>query len=104
MLATHLFQQVNYWLLPLVRWSQTTAESVATAQPVLSEQVIVQPGDSYFFAAGDYRLRVLTGQLWLPEHGILVAGAQVTLRVDECGVASRPATARPVVFTLCLQK
>ena len=104
MLATHLFQQVNHWLWPLSRWSQTTAKSVAPTQSMPSEQLIVQPGDSYFFAAGLYQVRVLTGQLWLPEHGILTAGAQVALRVEDDGVAARPATAHPVVFTVCPHK
>ena len=101
MIATHFFQQVNQWFVPFVRHSQTTAESAAPAQPAASEQVIVQPGDSYFFDAGAYRLRVLTGDLWLPEHGILRAGAQLALCVEEGGVESRPATAYPVVFIVC---
>jgi hypothetical protein len=49
MIATHFFQQVNQWFVPFVRHSQTTAECAAPAQPATSEQVIVQPGDSYFF-------------------------------------------------------
>ena len=104
MFATHYIQHVNHWFSPLSRWSQTTAESVTPAQAMPSEQIIVQPGDVYFLAAGTYHVRVLTGQRWLPEHGILTAGAQVALRVEDDGVEARPATAHPVVFTLCPHK
>ena len=93
MIATHFSQQVNQWFVPSVRHSQTTAESAAPAQPAASEQVIVQPGDSYFFDAGTYRLRVLTGALWLPEHGILTAGEQLALCGGRWGrIAARDRT------------
>ena len=77
MFATHFFQHIHDWFAPLSRLTQPT-----TTPTVPVEQVIVQPGDAYFLAAGAYRVRVLTGQLWLPEHGILAAGAQRHLRVD----------------------
>lgn len=97
MFAAHFFQQVNQWFAPLSRLSQPASAAAA------AEQIIVQPGDTYFLAAGAYQLRVLTGHLWLPEHGILAPGAQRDLRVDWRGVEIRPATARPVVFTVVPQ-
>ena len=98
MFAVHFFQQINHWFAPLSRLTHQASEAT-----VPTEQIIVQPGDTYFLAAGAYQLHVLTGNLWLPEHGILAAGAQRDLRVDWRGVELRPATARPVVFTLCPQ-
>ena len=94
MFAAHFFQQVNHWFAPLSRLSQPASAAAAAGQ------IIVQPGDSYFLAAGAYQVRVLTGRLWLPEQGILTAGAQVELCADWRGVELRPATARPVVFTV----
>lgn len=96
MFAAHFFQQMNQWLPALSRLTQPTHAATAPA-----EQIILQPGDTYFLAAGVYRVRVLTGQLWLPEHGILTAGAQRDLRVEWRGLELQPAVARPVVFTLC---
>lgn len=94
MFASHFFQQINHWFPPLSRLTRPTR----AAAP--AEQIIVQPDDGYFLAAGAYQLRVLTGHLWLPDHGILAPGAQRDLRVDWRGVEIRPATARPVVFTV----
>lgn len=96
MFAAHFFQQMNQWLPALSRLTQPTQAATAPTQ-----QIIVQPGDTYFLAAGAYRIRVLTGQLWVPEHGILAAGAQRDLRVDWRGLELRPATRHPMVFTLC---
>ncbi len=102
MFATHFFQQINQWLPALSRPTQSM-DIPTTAEQAAVEQVIVQPGDTYFLAAGTYRLHVLTGQLWLPEQDIFGAGAQCELRVDWRGLELRPATARPVVFTLRAQ-
>ena len=62
--------------------------------------LIVQPGGAYFLAAGTHRLRVLTGELWIPEVGIFGGGDRIDLRVDGQGVMLRPAAAHPAVFTL----
>lgn len=96
MFAAHFFQHINHWFAPLSRLTQQAHASAAPA-----EQIIVQPGDMYFLAAGVYQVRVLTSYLWLPEQGILRAGTQVELRVDWRGIELQPATARPVVFTIC---
>jgi len=62
--------------------------------------LIVQPGDTYFLAGGAYRLRVLTGELWVPEAGIYGAGERIDLQVAAQGVMLRPATAGPIAFTI----
>ncbi|MFN8491592.1 MAG: hypothetical protein U0350_28600 [Caldilineaceae bacterium] len=98
MFAAHFFQHINDWFPVLSHLTQPAQTATAPA-----EQIIVQPGDTYFLAAGAYQLRVLTGHLWLPEHGLLAAGTQRNLRVDWRGLELRPAAAHPVVFTLSLQ-
>ena len=98
MFAANFFQQVHHWFAPLSRW---THQASTPASPTI--QLIVQPGDAYFLAAGVYRLRVLAGQLWLPEQGILMEGAQRELRVDWRGVELRPAGGGPVVVTVSAQ-
>jgi len=89
------------------RWQQVTKFYKRLQQALLAPfyqtataPIIVQSGDTYFLAAGAYRLRVLTGELWIPEVGIYSAGDRVDLQVDGQGVTLRPATAEPIAFTL----
>lgn len=97
MIATYPFQQVKQWLPTwgrLIQWAAVAPVNTPTLQ------VILQPGDTYFVKAGDYRLRVLTGQLWIPEQGIFADGDRINLPVDGQGVMLRTAAAHPAVFTL----
>lgn len=98
MLASNLFQQVHSWLPTLGRFSQAAAEPTVDA-PL--RQLLLQPGDFYFLDEGSYRLRVLAGQLWIPEQGIFAAGELVQLFSDQQGLALRTADDRPAVFVVC---
>lgn len=98
MIATHRFPQVKPWL---AIWSRLTQWAVTAPVKRPAAQVILQPGDTYFVKAGSYRLRVLTGQLWIPEEGIFAGGDCIDLRVDGQGVTLHLAAAHPTVFTLC---
>jgi len=90
------------------RWQQVAGICKRLQQALLAPlrqapttPLIVQPGDVYLLAAGTYRLRVLTGELWIPEVGILGGGDRIDLQVNGQGVMLRPAAAYPAVFTLC---
>ena len=89
------------------RWQQATDICKRLQRAILAlfhhtptTPLIVQSGDAYFLAGGAYRLRVLTGELWIPEVGIFGGGDRIDLRVDGQGVMLRPAAAHPAVFTL----
>ena len=97
MIATQHFQQVKQWL---PTWHRLTQSIVTAPAKHPATQVILQPGDTYFMKAGVYRLRVLTGQLWIPEQGIFADGDRLNLPVDGQGVTLRAATAHPAVVTL----
>lgn len=90
------------------RWQQVIGHYRRLQQALLAPlrrtpttPLIVQPGDAYFLAAGTHRLRMLNGELWIPEVGIYGAGDRIDLQVDGQGVMLRPAAAHPAVFTLC---
>lgn len=97
MIATQQFQQVKQWL---PTWGRLAQWIVTAPAKNPATQVILQPGDTYFVKAGIYRLRVLTGQLWIPEQGIFADGDRIHLPVDGQGVTLRTAAAQPAVFTL----
>lgn len=89
------------------RWQQVTGICKHLYQAILAPfhqattaPQIVQPDDTYFLAGGAYRLRVLTGELWIPEAGIYSAGERIDLQVAAQGVGLRPAAAQPIAFTL----
>jgi hypothetical protein len=98
MIATYPFQQVKQWL---PTWGRLIQRAVVVPVNTPTLQVILQPGDTYFVKAGTYRLRVLTGELWIPEKGIFGEGDRIDLRPDGQGLTLRPAVAHPAVFTLC---
>jgi hypothetical protein len=100
MLSSHLLQQVNHWLPTWGRASQDAAEPTSTA---VTRQLQLQPGDFYFLDAGSYQVRVLAGEIWIPEHGIFAAGEQVHLLPDRQGLSLRTADDRPAVFTVCTE-
>jgi hypothetical protein len=98
MLATHLLQQVHSWLPALGRLSPQAVEPAGDA-PI--HQLLLQPGDFYFLDEGSYRLRVLAGQLWIPQQGIFAAGELVHLLPDRAGLSLRTADDRPAAFWVC---
>lgn len=83
--------------LPLRTW---VGKRFAWLTPIPAQQIQLPAAERYHLAAGSYRLRVLTGSVWLPEIGIFHAGEQVRLTVDAAGLAIHGYAQQPAVLAV----
>jgi hypothetical protein len=87
----------HHWLPNLI---DTLRRWLPTAAPTEVRQLQLQPGNFYYLDAGAYRLRVLAGNVWVPEVGIFAAGDQIQLTPGPQGLPIQAFPHQAAVFEL----